>query len=613
MVVRELLTKFGFKVDTSKLQRMESQVASAKKGLNRLVLGTTAAVAGIGALVGKVASAGDKIAKDSKRLGITAGAYQELSYAAQRSGTDISALTNAMYKNMQYMDEAKRGMGTYVDAFARIGISGEKLQGDLGNLDDQFMMTIKGLSEISNENERVAAAAGIFGNRIAKQIMPLLKEGSKGVEGLRAQFRELGLGMSKEAAQDAETFQDRLLDLKSILAQVGYTIGTVLMPPIIELMENLVEWWSANRDIISQNLVGIANALGAAFMFVVENLDTLVPLVVGLKVALAALSIGLKLVAAGGWAAIAPWLPIVGIVAGITAGLFILYKVVKAIFVAFKKGSKDSEKAGGFVGMLVDYFKKVAGMLKAWWGALLAALKFVVNLVVLYFTFLFNIYKSIAKAIWSVLQPYVQPIVEWVGNLFEKIRVGLAKIPEFLKGLENKVIDFLIDVIFWLEDLPGKVAEKATEIAKTIGKWVQLVIGMVRSFIDPVFDHYIEVWNKVKKGIQTIRKWLGGGDVVVAATEAGKEGATPDAVRKAAHTAGPDAAFVKGMVPTGSTESISKVSSNRLSLAPQLSIQVDASNSGSPEKVAKVVQSGAERALDHMLENALRNYAVREV
>jgi len=103
----------------------------------------------------------------------------------------------------------------------------------------------------------------------------MLKDGSKGIEGMMQEAAQLGLVMSNEDASAAAELGDMFDILFSAIDSVRNTIGAALAPLLITLGKRVIdiisttrEWIDANRDTIQTIVqwVGIAAAAGAGFV-----------------------------------------------------------------------------------------------------------------------------------------------------------------------------------------------------------------------------------------------------------------------------------------------------------------------------------------------------------
>lgn len=211
----------------------------------RALFVTGGAAAGIFGLTNSTATLGDEVAKTGDKIGIALGPFQELRYAAERSGVSTEKLDSSLERYVKRLGEATQGTGAAKKAYEELGLSADELakltpEESLGIVADR-------LASVENQSQKVAIAAQLFG-REGVAMVNMLKDGSEGLQQLRNDARRTGYVLSEQAARDAETFKDALLDAQLGLAGMKNTIGAELMPAVTELMGDLSSWMRENRD-----------------------------------------------------------------------------------------------------------------------------------------------------------------------------------------------------------------------------------------------------------------------------------------------------------------------------------------------------------------------------
>lgn len=269
----------ALKITADSKQLDQSLTASEKKikqfadtaqriGKTMTVVGG-AITAAFGAVVMKTTQLGDTYDKMAKRTNIAVEELSALGYAAERSGADITSLENSMRYLVKNINDVSMGTGEAKDAFEELDIKVTNADGSLRGTMDVFKESADKLAGMTDETKQVALATEIFGRRYGTQLLPLLKEGSIGIEELTKEARELGIVMSTENAAKAAEFNDRLTDLKGSLGGVAREIGTTLLPPLISLAEKAIEivkrfktWADENKPLV-ETIIKISATLGA--------------------------------------------------------------------------------------------------------------------------------------------------------------------------------------------------------------------------------------------------------------------------------------------------------------------------------------------------------------
>jgi hypothetical protein len=231
------------KADVSgKFNNMTSEVTRFGR---RALMATTGVAAGIFGLANSTAGLGDHAAKTADELGLTVEAYQEMVYAGERSGIAQNTMDSSMRRFVKRTGEAARGAGAARQAYEALGLSAEDLSAM--QPDEALAMVADRLQSVSNHGQKVDLASQLFGNEGAA-MLNLLKDGSAGLQQLRRDARITGYVMSEESARDAVKFKDALLDAQLGLKGMKNTIGAELMPAVTDMMGQLFQWMSENRD-----------------------------------------------------------------------------------------------------------------------------------------------------------------------------------------------------------------------------------------------------------------------------------------------------------------------------------------------------------------------------
>lgn len=222
-------------VDTDKandsLQKVDKSASKVAEGFGKagktiagvgVAIGTAVVGAGT-AIVGMAndtAEMADTIDKASIRMGIGAEQYQELAYAASQCGVEMSTMEGAA----------------------------KKLEGTGMNFDD----AIASIMELSTAEERSAAAADLFGEKIAYQLSPLIEQSGDDFEGLKQRAHDLGIVMSDEAVKSGVAYGDMKDDLEKSFNSLKTTIGAAVLPILTKLTEKIVQFMPTIQKIMDK-------------------------------------------------------------------------------------------------------------------------------------------------------------------------------------------------------------------------------------------------------------------------------------------------------------------------------------------------------------------------
>ena len=205
---------------------------SLKTGLGGLAAFFTAGA--LSAQVKAVVDDLDRIADTAAAIGVATQSLAELGYAAKLSGTDAQTLEGAMGKLNLKISDAVGGNKEAAKLFRELGVELKDANGQvratdavLADLSDTFKLLPEGPT-------KSALAVELFGKSGAG-LLQFLRQGSDGINGLRAEFVALSGGSIEQAAEQAGAFNDQL-DKLAVLGQAAtIRFGSELLPTLTEV------------------------------------------------------------------------------------------------------------------------------------------------------------------------------------------------------------------------------------------------------------------------------------------------------------------------------------------------------------------------------------------
>lgn len=255
-IVDELVTLLGLNVDP----KAKGEASAFGKILGGVTAAAAAAGAALVATAGAVqayamtqAEAIDTAGKMADAFGINFQAFQELEYAAQKSGaeveefrTDLENLSKTLVDN---------------DALAELGVSAKDATGNLKTT-DQVLMDIAKKFETLSKGEQNA-----FNDKLtlSPSALKLLQQGSAGLESMRAEARALGIVLDDNAKNKAARFQSSLHSMRAVLDGLGKAISVGLLPGMTSFIDKFTDWIVANRTFISSSITQVVEGVGKGF------------------------------------------------------------------------------------------------------------------------------------------------------------------------------------------------------------------------------------------------------------------------------------------------------------------------------------------------------------
>lgn len=395
--------------------------------------------------VGDLAAYGDEIDKMSQKLGISAQAYQEWDAILQHSGSDINAMKPA-FKTL--VSQANAGS----DAFQKLGLSQEQVANM--SSEELFAETIKGLQNVSDENERAELASKLLG-RSYMELGPLLNTSAADTEAMRQRVHELGGVMSDEAVKASAAYQDSLQDMNTALAGMGRTILANFLPSFTGIMDGISMIFSGDP---AGGVGMIMNGIGEMAMTIINGVPQLID---------------------------AAYQLVTGVVTAIAE---------KLPEVLEQGGSMITSMANGFLQNLPTMINSVGTVISNVYSYILNNLpKFLSKGV--------EIVGSIASGILKNLPAIVSSILQMAGKIISTL---VSNFPKFLQQGLQLVVKIASGII---QGIP-QVIQSAKQIFSNIGNYIRSVnwAGLGRNIIDGIVNGLRSAGSAVKNFLMNIAK-----------------------------------------------------------------------------------------------------------
>lgn len=231
-----------------KAQGLGTTLQNAGKTVGKAALAIGAAAVGAGtAMVGmanNAAQAADEVDKGSLRMGVSTDYFQQLRYAAGQCGVEMSTMEAAA----------------------------KKLEGTDLNMEDAMAQ----IMSLTTEEERSAAAAELFGDKLAYQLSPILAGSGEDFQGLMDRANELGIVMSEDSVAAGVTLGDTMSDVQQSFQAVVAEVGVQVMPIIQQLLDWVLEHMPEIQDFISKAMTvaqEVFQKVGEIIAWLAEKFD----------------------------------------------------------------------------------------------------------------------------------------------------------------------------------------------------------------------------------------------------------------------------------------------------------------------------------------------------
>ena len=142
-------------------------------------------------------------------------------------------------------------MGRGKQAYEDLGISLKDGNGNLKTADVMFTELGEKMQKLNYTQEQMKSIAGNLG--IDPSLLQLLKMSGKEIDSYRLKARALGI-VTGEDAEKAGDFNDALDTLKFAMGAIRNFVAIGLAPAFTDIISKMVDWLSANRDLITNGL-----------------------------------------------------------------------------------------------------------------------------------------------------------------------------------------------------------------------------------------------------------------------------------------------------------------------------------------------------------------------
>lgn len=259
-----------------------SDVGKESLKLGGMILGgTTAGIAGMVALAKSTESFAGHLVDNVKRIGFNVEAYQELQYAAKKSGVSTEDFDKSMQKMTRSLGEAKAGQGALYSFLNRTNPALLKQVIAAESNEEAFNVLTGALGGLKDASKQAAFANIVFGKSGAN-FTNLANSGADGIKGLRDEARALGI-LTEDQVMNADSLGDTMDALEQVFASIKNTIGASLIPVVKSMGEEFISFYKANKGELDKflkafqaNLPQIIESLKDAFFGLVEAIKVVV-------------------------------------------------------------------------------------------------------------------------------------------------------------------------------------------------------------------------------------------------------------------------------------------------------------------------------------------------
>lgn len=199
-----------------------------------------AAATGMAMMIKSAINTADHMSKTAQKIGISTEALSTLTYAASISGVELETLQKGLQKFSKGVLEASTGTGDTKDALAALGVQITDNDGRLKNSEQLLKDVADKFVRLNDGTAKTALAMKLFG-RSGAELIPMLNQGSIGIEALQQTARELGIEIDTKTGQAAERFNDQLQELQTAGKGLALGIANDMLPALNDIVQAMIE------------------------------------------------------------------------------------------------------------------------------------------------------------------------------------------------------------------------------------------------------------------------------------------------------------------------------------------------------------------------------------
>ena len=469
-------------VDTDKandsLQKVDKNAGKVAEGFGK----AGKVIAGVGATIGAaVVGAGtaivnmandtsemaDTIDKASIRMGIGAERYQELAYAAEQCGVDMSTMEQAA----------------------------KKLEGTDLNFDD----AINQIMALGTEEERAAMAAELFGEKVAYNMAPLLAQSGEEFDALTQRANDLGIVMSESAVKAGVEYGDLQADLEKVGNSLKTSIGSAIMPILVKLSQKLIEFMPTIQGLMDKIGPLAADLIDKLLPPLVQTAEDVLPMAID---------------------AISEILPSLSQIAD-ELGPVILSLIQELLPVAVQIISEVLPVLVSIIQKLTPILSQILEFLSPILEMVMSLLSPLLELVTSILSPILDLVNSLLSPLLSLILDVLSPIFGIIGqllgpltSLLSLVLTPICKLLEILLTPLMKLLDLILPPIFSLVE---KFFEWASPYLETFFTWIGDALSNLITWIgdggltgafQAFGDFFKNLWDGIVSAFKTAINWI---------------------------------------------------------------------------------------------------------
>lgn len=264
-------------------ENVGKNIEGAGKKLTAFSIMAGGAIAGMTKLAKDAVKTGDSIKTLSGQYDMSTTAIQQWQYVALQSDLSADTLFKSAQKVQKALGEQFKGNASKAtEALDLLGISFENFD----STETAFAEIINQLSLVDDQLELVALANDIFGDKLAVNVIPLLKQGAGAINEYLSEFAEVG-HLSEETVDKLANLDNEVNKVTAQFSQAKTELGMAMIPiykalvdilqnSVIPVIKKLADWFENLSPASQKTILGILGiiAVAAPLLLIVGKMIT---------------------------------------------------------------------------------------------------------------------------------------------------------------------------------------------------------------------------------------------------------------------------------------------------------------------------------------------------
>lgn len=237
-MIREIAATITANVDSKQVTGFMATLDAAKGSLASL--GTALAAGAFGAFIKETLDYNDSIDDMAQRTGASHDSIQRLGYMLKLSGANAEDAQKAIFKLNLALGESADGSGKTAQDLKELGISIKGSNGQIKTATEILPEVAEAIASASSEAEQTTLALKFFG-KAGLGMLPMLKQGSKGIAAMSKEFDDLGLGISSNVIEESAQVNDQIDRLGFVTKHASVQLVGALVPALLAILAPVIK------------------------------------------------------------------------------------------------------------------------------------------------------------------------------------------------------------------------------------------------------------------------------------------------------------------------------------------------------------------------------------